>query len=79
MNFSSSAAFSFRITLFAVIAAVAASCKPREFNDAAVSSDMNPVAAQIDALTSTLLPIWPAPKTLNEAQRLPTFTDLNLP
>lgn len=78
MNFSSSAAFYARITLLALLPAVAASCKPREFNDASVSSELNPAESHSEALTSTLLPVWPAPKTLNDAQLLPSSTDLGL-
>ena len=79
MNFSSSRALSFRITLLALIPALAASCKPREFNETALNSERSPAADEAEALTSTLIPIWPAPKTLSEVQRLPASTDLSLP
>lgn len=79
MNFSSSAAFGFHITLLALIPSLAASCKPREFNDSVVSSEGVASVQHAEALTSTLLPIWPAPKSLNDAQRLPSAAELNLP
>lgn len=78
MNSSSSAAFKRRLSILALLPYVALACKPRAFNDSPVSSETIDSVRESDALTSTLLPIWPAPQTLAEVQNLPSAGDLKL-
>lgn len=79
MNCSSSLIQQRNIAILALICCAPIGCKPRAFNDAATASSALVHDLEAEALTSSLLPLWPLPRSLDEVKSLPAAQDLKLP